>query len=1141
MKRSLNTGDNAPGPELPKKAERPHQKAFHLRNEEKLDAILLMKRSLHMSEKALGPEHPKVATLLNKLADLYYDKRDYLSAEPLYQRSLAIQEKVLGPEHTDTVASLNDLARLYMSKGDYLRAEPLYQRSLTIRKKVLGPAHIDTLTSIENLASCYRRRGDYARAALYYRRSLNIREKALGREHPDVADSLNNLALVYTEKAEYLRAEPLYLRSIDILKKKFGSEHRALARPLNNLALLYRNKGDYERADALSRRSLAILEKALGPKHLYFAASLHNRAQLFMDNGNYVVAESLVQRSLAIFEKALGPEHPDVATSLNCLGGIYDRKGDIERAESLYQRALRIREKALGMEHPSLTGSLNNLAALYEKRGDYARAEPLFQRALTICENALGPDHPHTATSLNNLANLHSDTHDYARAEPIYQRVLEIRERTLGPKHPSTATSLSNLAVIYEVKGDYVRAEALHQRALAIRENVFGTEHPEVAISLHRLSMIYLTRREVSSALRFMARHNEIQEHNTMRELTVGSDAQRRAYINNLGSPADTAISLHVQFAPDTNAAKELALTEILRRKGRVLDAMTDSFASLRGKIKPADQAQFDQWRSITAQQAALALRGAGSVPLDQYRINLNQLNAARLDLENKLSFRSVGARSVLKPVRLEPVRASIPEATLLVELFRYKPLKLSSVGFRYTFGTPRYIAYLLNHDGMISWADLGDAEPIEAAATELLSALRRDAADAGPPARKLDALVMEPIRHLLGNTRRVFLSPDGALNLVPFNALMDEQGHYSIERYSFTYLTSGRELLRLTSTERPRQGPFIAVAPDFGEMVASTASSTAAHATMHTESNGNQRSADLGNWTFGPLPAAAHEGYTIRQRLRDAILVSGADATEDAIKALHGPSVLHIATHGFFLPDQKQIQQHTVNGFESAFRSVPSENSLLRSGLAFAGANPRRSGTNDGILTALEASHLDLVGTKLVVLSACDTGVGEAVGGEGVYGLRRSIAMAGAETQVMSLWKVDDRATRELMEAYYDGLLAGGGRSEAMRQAQLAMLHRPNRASPYYWASFIVLGNPAPLDMDSLIPDLTKVKPGVRGCGCEMATKRRGYSEVWAGIVAWLSLLRRRPLRVRGLPAFCRRLVRRPGYRAYSTEVANP
>src|SRR5262249_51467508 len=187
-----------------------------------------------------------------------------------------------------------------------------------------------------------------------------------------------------------------------------------------------------------------------------------------------------------------------------------------------------------------------------------------------------------------------------------------------------------------------------------------------------------------------------------------------------------------------------------------------------------------------------------------------------------------------------------------------------------------------------------------------------------------------------------------------------------------------------------------------------------------------------------------------------------GAEATESAVKALHGPPVLHIATHGFFLPDQPELRAPSsgdMRGGTLAFGGlgrpgVYAENPLLRSGLVFAGVNQGKSGNDDGVLTALEASQLDLYGTKLVVLSACETGVGETPSGDGVYGLRRALVMAGAETQVMSLWKVDDAATREQMEAYYAGLLKGVGRSEALRQTQLAMLRDPKHAHPYYSAS---------------------------------------------------------------------------------------
>lgn len=280
-------------------------------------------------------------------------------------------------------------------------------------------------------------------------------------------------------------------------------------------------------------------------------------------------------------------------------------------------------------------------------------------------------------------------------------------------------------------------------------------------------------------------------------------------------------------------------------------------------------------------------------------------------------------------------------------------------------------------------------------------------------------------------------MSPDFALNLVPFAALVDEEGRYLVERCALTYLASGRDLLRLTTRVPPRRGPVVVAAPDYEAVLPSS-----------VPSHGGSRSepaAGIGAIRFEPLRFAAEEGRAIARKLPGSELLTGADATESAVKRLAAPSLLHIATHGFFLPGRP-------------------ESSLLRSGIALAGANRRHGHQDDGVLTALEVSQLDLTGTRLVVLSACLTGVGEVTSGDGVYGLRRALVMAGAETQVMSLWGVDDAATCDLMEAYYEKLLAEEGRGEALRRAQLEMLIRRPRAHPYYWASFIVSGNDAPL-----------------------------------------------------------------------------
>jgi CHAT domain-containing protein len=305
--------------------------------------------------------------------------------------------------------------------------------------------------------------------------------------------------------------------------------------------------------------------------------------------------------------------------------------------------------------------------------------------------------------------------------------------------------------------------------------------------------------------------------------------------------------------------------------------------------------------------------------------------------------------------------------------------------------------------DGRIEAMDLGAVDDIDAAIHGFSLSLRDRNQSPTRAARTLAAHIFNPIRPYLSDLEHLLISPDSQLNLIPFEALRDSEGNYLIEQYLISYLNSGR--------------------------------------------------------------------------VPNAEILTEAQATENALKQLEAPCILHIATHGFFLEDVPRptsdsrglgvvIAEGSNEGLARASTPVEVENPLLRSGLALAGFNPRRSGDEDGVLTPLEASTLNLLGTQLVVLSACDTGLGDIANGEGVYGLRRAFAMAGAETQLISLWQVDDFGTQSLMGQYYEQLLSGKGRAEALREVQLAMINSGSSyAHPYYWAAFITTGDWRPLD----------------------------------------------------------------------------
>lgn len=1027
----------------------------------------LHQRALTIWEHALGPNHPLVATSLNNLALLHKAQGNYAAAEPLLKRSLAIREQVLGKAHPNVAQSLNNLALLYQDQGNYAAAEPLHQRSLALWEQAFGSNHPLVATSLSTLALLHMAQGNYTAAEPLLQRSLAIREQVLGKAHPDVGYSLNNLALLHQDQGNYAAAEPLYQRALTLWEQALGNHHPLVATSLNNLASLHKMQGNYSIAEPLYQRSLAIREQAFGKAHPDVAQSLNNWALLYQDQGNYAAAEPLLKRSLTILEQALGKAHPDVATSLNNLALLHHAQGNYTAAERLYQQSLAIREQALGPNHPGVATSLNNLAFLHQSQGNYTAAKPLYQRSQAILEQVLGPNHPDVATSLNNLALLQQQQSNYGAAASLYQRSLAIREQTLGNDHPQVATSLNNLASMHQHQGRYAVAHPLYQRSLAMRERSLGPNHPDVAASLKNLAWLRWAEGQVVSALDWQQRGLAVEERNLTQNLVAGSEVQKRAYAETFTASSHFAVSLHLQGAPTNLVAARSALTTILRRKGRVLDVLTDSFQRLRSDLSPENQTHLDRLASLRRHYATLAYTAESKLPLAQRQAQMAQLEQQADQLEAELSQRSVAFRTEAQPVEIADVQAQIPANAVLIEFYRYHPFHPQGSERRNQWGQARYGAYWLLPGGEPQWRDLGDAKTIDQAVVEfqrqLLNLLTdQDAKVAG---RQLDALILEPIRQQIGHSRQLLIAPDSQLNLIPFAALVDAQNRYLIETYNISYLTSGRDLLRLQTLSPSQHAPVIFAQIDHSRpgnpnsvQLAQQGQVQVAQLAPNPPRKQSRRSPSF-SLQFNNLEHTGAEATAIAPNLSNAVLFTNSNATENALKSLRSPQILHLATHGFFLENQP----HSSDAKPARLTSQ-TDHPLLRSGLVFAGSNLRQSGEEDGILSALEASELKLKGTQLIVMSACQTGRGDVANGEGVYGLRRAMVLAGAESQIMTLWSIYDESTRYFMTEYYQMLKQGGDRASTLRQIQLNFLRQQNTESDYshpaYWAAFTLTGN---------------------------------------------------------------------------------
>ena len=1034
---------------------------WYLNEREYAKAEPLYQRALKINEKTFGLVHPEVAWSLDGLARLYEKIREYAKAEPLLQRALEIKEKTFGPDHLDVAKSLAKLAELYEKMGEYAKAEPLHQRILKINEKTLGSNHPDMATYLLNLGLLYGRIGSYAKAVPLYQRSLEIVEENFGPNHPFLHNFLYNLASFYYANGEYAKAEPLYQRIVNINEEAIDPGDPNVAGSLGDLAGLYETIGSYDKAESIYQRALKISEKALGPEHPDVVISSNNLAMFFRNMGEYAKAESLYQRALKISEEAFGPKHPDVAISLNTLAVLYHEMGDYPKAEPLYRRALKISEEAFGPEHLDVVISLNNLAWLYKTMGEYAKAESLYQRSLEISEKASGLGHPNVATSLNNLAWFFQGMEEYVKAEPLYQRALKINEEAFGPEHPHVAGSLDNLAFLYSDIGEFEKAESLIQRALKIREKAFGPEHLDVGNYFISLALLDATRQNYQSALEYFKKGLLIQERQIQNIFIIATEKQKLNFIQNFSGDYEACLSLiHQQFITEQDAV-QYGLELVLSRKGVVFDAQSRARESMQGRLSESAMKDWEKLSSLRGNLSRLLLSKPEEISYEDYRNTIASLQQQIEEVEKNLSRESALVAKELeqRKVTVEGVSKILPENSALIEFVLINDYDFTG---RKRTSLWRYLAFILLPDGEVELIDLGRASELYSDARRVIENIRVSIESSNIKTIKqsqlsLDTLytkVWDPLEESLKGVDKVLVSPDGVFNLVQFAALIDGNGRFLIERYSIAYVTSGRELIGGDNEPILPESELLLVANPAYDIEVSVSPIQVA-STRSREFRG----------VFNPLPGTALEAKEIPTLVtgredRKSVL-EGLDATEGAVKAARSPRILHLATHGFFLADLEIPLDEGRRGLSSI---VLYENPLVRSGLAFAGANHASEITegDDGILTALEISGMDLYGTDLVVLSACETGVGEIQIGEGVFGLRRAFALSGAKNLLMSLWPVSDKATVKQMVLFYKNLREMPP-AEALRQAQLETIKELEDelgiAPPMLWAPFILQG----------------------------------------------------------------------------------
>ncbi len=1012
-------------------------------------------------------------------------------AATLFEQVYSIEESVFGPTHPELLGTLDVLAKVAELKQDTRAVIDIRKRQHRVTESRFGNTDYRTL--------------DAKRAITNAEQDVNRSPEA--RAQLKKATELSTEAVALYQSGQYQSAVAIAKQAMDISKSVLGEQHPSYATCLNNLAVLYFSMGDYPRAEPLYVQAMEIRKAVLGEQHPKYAASLGTLALLYDSMGDYPRAEPLYVQAMEIHKAVLGEQHPDYATNLNNLARLYSSMGDYARAEPLLVQAMKIFKVVLGEQHPHYAGSLLNLAALYQSMRDYPRAVPLYAQAMEIEKAVLGEQHPKYAKGLNNLASLYFSMCDYSRAEPLYVQAMEIRKAVLGEQHPDYAISLNNLAVLYFSMGDYPRAEPLYVQAMEIRKAVLGEQHPHYAGSLGTLALLYHSMGDYPRAEPLCREAVEI----TLGNLEGTADVQSQRQQVAMGESLRYVLDYYLSLATNEPKFQPAAYAALLRWKGSVWQRQQQQRLLI---DQPVLKPRFDTLQSVASRLSALILNPPDPKQLEAWHRQLDELTDEREKLERDLSLASVAFRESKIPVTPEQLRDSLPDGTLLVDFLEYTHFTPANKDQQTKESRERrLLVHLVRAGEDVRAIDLGDVALLNVLVQTWRQDLETGQSSAGvDAARQLRQLIWEPLEEHLTGITTVYVSPDGLLGQFPIAALPGKQpGSYLLEELSIVMLPFPQGLPAMASTaaspNESTDARFCLVGGvDYEQVTASEASTTPA-----TPAGPLLLAARGGQWqAFSALPGTVAEIDTIESLIRTHVhgateqtILRGGLASEAAFtQAAPGSRYLHVATHGFFAPETVQnamtastpSPDRMIGDSQSRAPKLVGQHPDLLSGLVFAGANHQpETGADDGILTAAEVQSLDLRGVELAVLSACETGLGETAGGEGIIGLQRAFQLAGARTTITSLWKVDDEATQLLMVEFYRNLFERKlSKLESLRQAQIWLLNnpdaikgrdlstrgaprlvkpttsetktasdKPTRSLPAYWAAFQLSGDP--------------------------------------------------------------------------------
>ncbi len=1031
-------------------------------------AVTLAEEALTLARQLWGEEYPNIATSLNNLAGLYESQGRYAEAQPLYQQALEINKRLFAGDHPSVATSLNNLAYLYESQGRLAEAQPLYEQALAMIQRLFAGDHPDVASSLNNLAELYKSQGRLAEAQPLYEQALTMTQRLFTSDHPSAATILNNLAGLYKSQGRYAEAQPLHEQALAMTQRLFAADHPYVASSLHYLADLYESQGRYADAQPLFEQALAMTQRLFAGDHPNVALGLNNLAGLYESQGRYAEALPLYEQALVMTQRLFAGDHPYTATSLNNLAYLYKSQGRYAEAQLLYQQALEMRKRLFLGDHPDVAGSLNNLAGLLAATRCYSEALQRMKQATAI-EKRLISQAFTTSSERDRLAYLQKIRGNFdAFLSLVYQHL-----------HDSPQAKQAALDLVLQRK-------ALTAAALAaLNQAIYSGRYPHLKPELERLrdlsdEIIHFTYAQPQPEIipQLQAEHDQLQKklarqvpeiqlqeqpidcRTVALELPTGGTLIEFVCFDVVDFHATDRKSQwqrahYLAFILPAGQPDQVQMIDL--REAKPIDQLiqdfrhyaSDGYLAVHSLDMGGDDDEPEDLRQPPAE--VIQLHEAIFKPLCPYlqkhqhlfiapdgKLNLlpfqilptDETGEQLLMDDYRISYLSVGRDILRSQVRVERSASQslvIADPDFDLALEDLAPLApqlwgepesqsspaLGDVRDETASQSPPELGDLggetdLCIHGSLAGEGLGERSKLGVLGTQAAELLQTLASSAFPRT-KGTRFLGEGVAKLLGVSP--YLDKEALASRLtgcesPEILLIATHGLFSREAQLQDYW---KLILALTTCPDGQEAELL---QKNRKLLDKTLLEVMEQAAAILAEGGNQNAAD---W------------------LRNFAL---------QLAAIIDESTQQTPTQN---PPNSPYQGENSNpAYQGGNSKMPHpEDPMLRSALAFAGANawlqgktlPNQAGKR--LVFAQDVAALDLWATELAVLSACNTAMGDIKIGEGVFGLRRAFAVAGAKTLVMSLWSVPDRATALLMERFFTNLQQGLGRADALQYAQ--------------------------------------------------------------------------------------------------------